>query len=380
MRFFVGLDLHARNTVIAVLNEVGKRIFCQRVPNDIVQILAHLSQFSEIAGVVFESTYNWYWLGDGLIEAGYSAHIATPSAIQPYKGLKDSNDKSDAFWLAELLRLGILPEGYILPRPERLLRDVARKRGQFVHQRTRNVLSVKNSFLRALCHDISSDEIKRMADSEVDQLVKETSLNLSLKSSLSAIRMFTRQIESLEKELVQKTVDNPYYQRLLRVKGIGKVLALSISLEVQDLNRFKNAGHFASYCRCVPSKRTSDQKRKGENNRKNGNKYLAWALVEVAQFVKMHCPYARKFYDKKKKQSGKTVVAIKALANKLAKACFYIMRDGVTYDGSKIYRCNQCNVNLTQKDIKSVATQTKKGLAEKPHRLIGQVATDPSDS
>jgi transposase len=308
------------------------------------------------------------------MEAGYKAHIVTPSAIQQYKGLKFTNDYSDASWLADMLRLRLLPEGYILPREQRLLRDLLRKRGQLVQQRTRNVLSVKNLFLRALCYEVSSYAIKKMTNSEVDALVHEGSLNLSIKSSLSIIRCLKVEIRAIEKDILQKAKDNYYFQQLLKVKGIGEVLALSMSLEVENLKRFADAGHFASYCRCVPSKRISNGKSKGENNRKNGNKYLAWTFIEAAQLVKKHCPYARKFYEKKKKSSGKTVVAIKALANKLAKACFYIMRDGVAYDGTKIYKGN-----LTEKDIKAVAAKTKRGLAEKPPCLIGKAATAPSD-
>lgn len=374
MKHYVGLDLHSRNTVIAVIDEAGNRIYWKRVTNAIGNFFEVLSGFPGILGVVLESTYNWYWLADGLIEAGYSVHISTPSKTQLYKGLKNTNDKTDAFWLAEMLRLGILPEGHILPREERLLRDLARKRGLLVQQRTQNLLSAKNLFLRALCYDFSAYEIKTMEDEEVDQLVKEMCLNLSIKSNLAIIRSLQVQIDLLEKEMLLKVKDESSYQRLLSVKGIGKVIALSVSLEVGDIGRFKGAGHFASYCRCVPSKRISNNKGKGENNRKNGNKYLAWAMVEAAMFVKKQCPYARKFYEKKKKTSKSTAVAVKALANKLSKAFFYIMRDGAAYDGTKIYKGN-----LTERDRKAVAAKTNRGLAEKPNRLIGKAATAPSN-
>ena len=75
-----------------------------------------------------ESTYNWYWLVDGLMDADYRVHLANPAAIQQYSGLKYSDDHSDARWLGHLLRLGVLPEGYIYPKADRAVRDLLRKR------------------------------------------------------------------------------------------------------------------------------------------------------------------------------------------------------------------------------------------------------------
>jgi len=98
--------------------------------------------------VVVESTYNWYWLVDGLMEADYRVHLANPAAMQQYSGLKYTDDHSDARWLAHLLRLGVLPEGFIYPKAERAVRDLWRKRAHLVRQHTANVLSVQNLMAR----------------------------------------------------------------------------------------------------------------------------------------------------------------------------------------------------------------------------------------
>jgi transposase len=120
--------------------------------------------------VVVESTYNWYWLVDGFMDAGYRLHLANPAAMQQYNGLKYTDDRSDARWLAHLLRLGVLPEGYIYPKAQRPVRDLLRKRAHLVEQQTAHVLSVHNIILRNTGTRLSTNRIKSVSQAEVDAL------------------------------------------------------------------------------------------------------------------------------------------------------------------------------------------------------------------
>src|ERR687885_207729 len=149
MPLYGGIYLHANKSVVVLLNDQDQGIYEKRVPNHLPAILESLRLHpGEIAGGVVESTYNWYWLVDGLMEAGYRVHLANPAAIQQYSGLKYTDDHSDARWLAHLLRLGVLPKGYIYPKAERAVRDLLRKRAHLVRQHTSNVLSVHNIMAR----------------------------------------------------------------------------------------------------------------------------------------------------------------------------------------------------------------------------------------
>jgi transposase len=112
MPLYSGIDLHANNSVVVLLNEQDQVIYQRRLANHLPEILEALAPYqADVSGVVVESTYHWYWLVDGLMEAGYRVHLANPAAMQQYSGLKYTDDHSDARWLAHLLRLAVLPEG-----------------------------------------------------------------------------------------------------------------------------------------------------------------------------------------------------------------------------------------------------------------------------
>ena len=171
MSLYGGIDLHANNSVIVLLNEQDEVIYQKRLPNDLTMILGQLAPYhAELRGLVVESTYNWYWLVDGLMEASYRVHLANPAAIQQYNGLKYTNDHSDARWLAHLLHLGVLPEGYIYPKPERAVRDLLRKRTHLVRQHTANILSVQNILARNTGARFSGKRIQELTKQDLTTL------------------------------------------------------------------------------------------------------------------------------------------------------------------------------------------------------------------
>ena len=264
MKHFVGMDLHSTNTVIGIIDETDTEKFSRKIPNNLDLILQVLLPYqASISGIVIESTYNWYWLADGLMAAEYKVHLANPCAIQQYKGLKFTDDKHDAYWLATLLKLGILPEGYIHNRADCQLRDLLRKRLMLVRQRTQHILSFSSLMNRNLCHRVSSNTIKTLKESDLDDYISEHHLNMSAKANIASIGYLNERIKIIEKEILSIAKMKWGYEKLLTVPGIVKVLALTILLETGNINRFQRVGNFASYCRCVPSKRISNENNKG---------------------------------------------------------------------------------------------------------------------
>ena len=337
MQTYAGIDLHSSNCYLAVIDEQQRRLYSKRLPNSLDHILTALHPFKdELSGVVVESTYNWYWLVDSLQEQGYRMHLANPSAIRQYEGLKHTDDKWDAFWLAQLLQLGILPQGYIYPKAERPTRDLLRRRLLFVRHRTAHILSLQSMVQRCCGHGISGNAIKELTPPEAAALFSDPQLGLTARFQVETIGFLSQQIRSIEKAVLPKVKLRPEFEILLTMPGIGKILALTIMLEVGDIRRFAKAGNYASYCRCVKSEKLSDSKKKGEGNRKNGNRYLSWAYVEAANFAVRYSPRAKAFHQRKCTKTKK-VVAIKALANKLARASFYILRDQCSFDEKRLY-------------------------------------------
>ena len=329
---YCGIDLHSNNSVVIVSDEEDRIVFSKRLPNDLGQIRAALEPHREdLAGVVIESTYNWYWLVDGLMDTGYQVHLAHPSAIKKYEGLKHSGDFADATYLAHLLRLGLLAEGYVYPREERGARDLARKRLQLVRYRTAQILAIEGILMRQTGARLKGEAVKRLTAEQVDAFAFAPDVSLAVEANRAVSQTLSQQIEALEKRLQQRVSLRPEYRLLKTVPGIGEVLATTIMLETGTISRFARVGNFSSYCRCVDSLKESNGKRKGEGNTRNGNKYLAWAFVEAANFALRCCPQARSFYDRKKSRSNR-ILALKALAHKLARACYHMLQDHKPFD------------------------------------------------
>jgi transposase len=334
---YSGIDLHSNNSVVTVTDDSDRVVAEKRLPNDLPKILAFLAPWkAELAGVVVESTFNWYWLVDGLQAAGFIVHLANTTAIRKYDGLKHSGDETDARYLAHLLRLGILPTGTILPPEARSVRDLARKRMQLVRSRTSHILAVENITARQYGTRITSNQVKRLDKVAIDLMHLQDDVALAIRANVAVITTLSAQIDIVEKRLQEKVAPNPDYVLLTSVPGIGQTLATVILLETGTIERFASAGNFASYARCVDSQRMSNGKKKGEGNTKNGNPYLSWAFMEAANFAMRFNSEAKRFYERKKARTN-PILARKALAHKLARACFHMLKERKPFDVSRCF-------------------------------------------
>lgn len=272
MSLYAAIDLHSTNSVLAVLDEHDQPVRQRRLPNELPAILKELEPFrDEVTGIVVESTYNGYWLVDGLKAHGYHVHLANTAAVPQYAGLKYSGDESDARHMAHLLRLGILPEGYIYPREDRSVRDLLRRRFQLVRMAVGLMLSVQSTWARHTGQRLSANAVRQLSGVAIEQAFPDPSVRFSILTHLQVWRAVEEQVRQVERWIVASRTRCKEQLALRTVPGIGLILGLTIALETGDIAR------------------------------------------------------------------ASVVIAIKAVAHKLARAGYYLLRDGGTFDVQRAF-------------------------------------------
>ena len=265
MKLMAGIDLHSNNLFCAIVDMDGKRVFEKKLPCDLESVLQALQPFKKrLEKIAVESTYNWYWLVDGLQDHGYPVVLANPAAMQQYDGLKHADDKSDGFFLAEMLRLNILPTGNICDRAVRPVRDLLRRRMGLVHKRTSLILSLKSLHTRMTGRDLGTGRIKALEPKDAEKLFDHPADQLITRLDLALVEQLGQSIKTIEAAILATVKSLPDYQVLQTMPGVGKILGLTITLETVDPRRFASPGDYASYCRCVDSRPCPTAKRKGK--------------------------------------------------------------------------------------------------------------------
>ncbi len=336
-KVMAGIDLHSNNIVAGIMDQDGQRLARQKLPCELKKVIQFLAPYkNRLQQVAVESTFNWYWLVDGLQALGYPVVLANPAKMEQYSGIKHADDTNDAFFLAELLRLNILPTGHIYDAQLRPVRDLLRRRLKLVQQRTALILSFKSLYTRTTGQLMKLAELKQLAPSQAQELYEHPANQLIAGMQVQHIEYLTQSIEKIERVVLQSARKLPFYPKLMTLPGVGRILGMTITLEVGAIERFAGPGQFASYCRTVDAQCVSNGKKKADNNEKCGNKYLAWAYVEVAHFARRYDEQCRRWFERKLAKTSQ-VIATKALACKLAKASWYLMARDEAYDPQRMF-------------------------------------------
>jgi len=231
-----------------------------------------------------------------------------------------------------LRRLDILPTGYIYPPEQRAVRDMLRRRLQLVHMRAKQLISIQNQIWRSTGHKVASNQIRK----KDFQIPLTGLLHQAAQSNLTLFHAIDYEIDQLEQTVLSEISLNKSFEVLKTIKGVGDILGMTIMLETGTINRFKSVGNYASYCRCVKSIRMSNGKKKGKGNAKAGNKYLSWAFSEAAHFAIRFQPEVKRFYERKKSKTN-GIVAMRAVAHKLARASYRMLQEQTPYDAKRAF-------------------------------------------
>jgi len=325
--FYSGIDLHRDNSMITTINDSGAVINQQKMPNDELAILNYFFSMGRQHRAVVEATANWYWLSDLLNDHGIELVLAHAKYLKAISYAKVKTDKVDSQTLANLLRINMIPTAHQISPALRGLRDLMRARLKIVSKNT----SCQNSIHRLMGkYNLNIPGDNKLHDLSTLDLLKDLPMPKEALFQLEALKeqiiLFQQQINKLEKSIHPELIPNPDIQRLLWIPGIGKILAFTIYLEVDGIERFPDTKHFLSYCRLVPGADNSNRKVKHKSGNKDGNRYLKIAFTEAAVRAIQYFKEIKAFYQAKEKRKHKAI-AKTIVAQELAKICYFVLKN-----------------------------------------------------
>jgi transposase len=313
--FYSGIDQHKESSVITTLTAEGERVAQVTLPNRRALLLQYFAQFGGAHKAVVEATGRWYWMRDLLVPAGIELELAHAKLLKAIAYAKVKTDAVDSDTLAQLLRVGLIPRAHMISDAMRGPRDILRARLQLVERRMR-------------CQHSVGGLLEKFNVERVDQLPPLYQLQARLHTA--QIELLDAQVHELERAVQGDLLEDAAVQRLLWIPGIGRILAFTIYLEIDDMHRFPTVKHFWSYCRLVPGAADSGGKQRHRPS-KDGNRYLKLAFSHAAIRAVQYFPEVRQWFQRWKRK--KPVRVARALvAKELAKSVYVVLHDGVDFN------------------------------------------------
>jgi len=312
---YSGIDLHKRSVVIATVDERGSVVREESLPASRAAVTRYFRELPEPGIATVEATSSWYWLHDLLKNRSVPLTLAHAKFVKAIAYAKVKTDAVDALTLAHLHRADLIPRAHMISLELRPLRDLLRTRLHLVQKRT----SAKNSVARLL---------EKFNVPGPEQLPDEATLQASLYAE--QIELLIDQILRIEKRIDPQLIPHPDVQRLLWIPGIGKLVALTLYLEIDGIQRFDSVRQFFSYCRVVPGAANSAGKRR-HAHRKDGNRYLKIALSHAAIRAIQYYPEIKQFYQRKARQKN-PAIARTLVQKELARAAYIVLHQNVDFN------------------------------------------------
>jgi len=312
---YSGIDLHKRTVVISTVDDKGSVVAGASLPTSRAAVARYFTELPDRTAATVEATSSWYWLRDLLEQEGVPLTLAHAKFVKAIAYAKVKTDKVDALTLAQLLRADLIPRAHMVSPELQPLRDLLRARLHLVEKRT----SAKNSVQRLL---------EKYNVAEPADLPEGAVFQAGLYDE--QIELLSEQIRRIEKQLKPHLIPNPDVQRLMWIPGIGKLVASTLYLEIDGIERFATTRQFFSYCRVVPGAENSAGKRR-HGRRKDGNRYLKLALSHAAIRAVQYYPEIKRFYQKKARQKN-PAIARTLVQKEIARAVYVVLKDQVDFN------------------------------------------------
>ena len=324
-RQIVGMDLHRRRSVLVRMTETGERLETMRISNDPEYLREVMTRAGEAPEVVLEAAYGWYWAADTLAELGATVHLAHPLGVKMFSMRRVKNDERDAADLADLLRMGRLPEAWIAPPATRELRGWVRHRAKLVGLR---------SGLRCQIHAVLAAAGVQVPMSDLfgvsgRELLATAALAVEsrsrVESLLRVIGALDFEIDTYAKLVAGRLRTDPGYQAIQQIPGVGPILAAVFVSEIGDITRFHRPEQLASWAGLTPKHHESDTTVHRGRITKQGSRLVRWAAVEAVQRVPGHTRLGQR-RDRVGERRGRNIGVV-AAARDLVTLVFYGLRD-----------------------------------------------------
>jgi transposase len=322
----VGIDLHRRRSVIVRMTEAGERLDCVRIDNDPMTLAAEIAKAGERPQVVLEATYGWYWAVDVLADAGAEVHLAHPLGVKGFAYRRVKNDVRDAADLADLLRMGRLPEGWIAPPAVRELRELVRHRAKLVAWRSGLKASVHAVLAKQGLHLDVSDLFGVGGRQQLARAPLDAPYRLRVNALCRLIDALDFEIEAVAGPLRVALAGHRGFTAVQAVPGVGPVLAGVFVAEIGDVHRFTSPAHLTSWAGLTPKHRESDTVVRRGPITKQGSTLVRWAAVEAAQGARK-AGWLSQQHTAIAERRGRNIATV-AVARRLLTLVYYGLRDG----------------------------------------------------
>jgi len=319
------MDLHRRRSVLVRMTETGEHLETVRISNDPEYLRAVMTRAGEAPDVVLEACYGWYWAADTLAELGAHVHLAHPLGVKMFSLRRVKNDQRDAADLADLLRLGRLPEAWIAPPATRELRGWVRHRAKLVGLRSQLKCQIHAVLAGAGVQVVMSDLFGVAGQDLLASIQLTPESRARVDSALRLITGLDFEIELFGKLLAGRLRTDPGYQAIQAIPGVGPVLAAVFVAEIGDIGRFRRPQQLASWAGLTPKHHESDTTVHRGPITKQGSCLVRWAAVEAVQRVPGHTRLGQ-VRDQVGARRGRNIGVV-AAARELTELVFYGLRD-----------------------------------------------------
>ena len=334
--YYCGIDLHTKTMYLCILDQAGEIVLHQNTTVDTAMLKQLITPFLPDIVIAVECIFTWYWIADFCQQHHIPFVLGHVLYMKAIHGTKTKNDKIDSHKIATLLRGGMVPMAYVYPAKMRSTRDLLRRRMHFMHKRAELLGHIQNTKSQYNLPDFEKPIARKRNRHGIEEHFPDHSVRKSIKLDLELLKQYDTILNDVELYLIRHAKDNqPHNLYLLRsIPGVGKILALVILYEIDNISRFERVQNFTSYARLIKPKKESAGKSKPGRNRKMGNVYLKWAFGEATLLLIREKQEIKDYHLKLKNKHGKAR-ALAIISHKLGRAVYFMLKNQQAFDMNK---------------------------------------------